>query len=57
MATWREFADASPALAVLGERMLRVGKDKPAGSLTGGLAYLATIARMAGRACTRSRPP
>jgi hypothetical protein len=48
MATWREFAEFSPALAALGERMLRIGKDKPAGSLAGGLAYLATICKDGG---------
>ena len=48
MATWREFAEFSPALAAHGERMLRIGKDKPAGSLAGGLAYLATIRKDGG---------
>ena len=48
MATWREFMQATPALAALGERMLRVHKDKPAGSLAGGLAYLATIRKDGG---------
>ena len=48
MATWREFAQATPALAALGERMLRVHKDKSAGSLAGGLAYLATIRKDGG---------
>ena len=48
MPTWYKFAQASPALAALGERMLRIGKDKPAGSLAGGLAYLATIRKDGG---------
>jgi Pyridoxamine 5'-phosphate oxidase len=48
MITWRDFAHASPALATIGERMLRINKDKPAGSLAGGLAYLATIRKDGG---------
>ena len=48
MPTWYEFAQASPDLAALGERMLRIGSDKPAGSLAGGLAYLATIRKDGG---------
>jgi hypothetical protein len=40
MLAWNEFAHLNPELATIGERMLRVNKDKPEGSLAGGLAYL-----------------
>jgi Pyridoxamine 5'-phosphate oxidase len=48
MVSWHEFAQARPALAAIGERMLRVHTDKPKGSLAGGLAYLATIRKDGG---------
>ena len=41
MAAWHDFAHAAPDLAVIGTRMLQLGREH--GGMDGGLAYLATV--------------
>ncbi len=41
MATWQEFAALNPELALLGKRMLQLGREH--GNFEGGLGYVATV--------------